>query len=187
MGTIERASSSGFLLVLLLAAATMLTGAKGCNDDPAEAEPTCRTTESESESEPAPGGLVSVTTGDLARTWRSESCGDRTYAREMVLLDGGTYVRVDLVSPCPPGARCVWSGILTYRGSWSFDGTAIAISGEQQVGATGGGDAFGPGPRKLIHQADPLMLVEPLASARCEYLPAEARDVGAELKMKAAE
>ena len=124
---------------------------------------------------------------ELAGTWSSASCGPRTYAREMVLLDGGTYVRVDLVSPCPPGAKCVWSGILSYRGSWAFDGTAIALSGEEQVGATGGGDNFGPGPRKLAYQADPVRLLNPLASATCEYESAPARDVTSYLKMSPVE
>ena len=140
--------------------------------------------------EPTGGGEA---TGDspapsdgIAGTWHSESCGKREYAREMVFLDGGTYVRFDLVSPCPPGAQCIWSGILNFRGGWTFDGTAIALNDEQQVGSAGGGDSFGPGPRKLIYQADPLRLLNPLASGTCEYAPADPRDVSAALKMKPA-
>jgi hypothetical protein len=212
MNTFEKLTRSGVLFATLLAAAALLGGPKGCDDDPAEDEgegaveapPAEEPTPAPSEEREKGKGDTDVTaddgagkpTGDggemetapeVVGTWSSASCGPRTYAREMVLLDGGTYVRVDLVSPCPPGAKCVWSGILSYRGSWAFDGTAIALSGEEQVGATGGGDTFGPGPRKLVYQADPLMLVEPLASARCEYLPADPRDVTSYLKMSAVE
>lgn len=212
MSTTEKLMRSSVLFMALLAAAALLGGPKGCDDDPAEDEGE-EAVEVPAADEPAPApseepekgkGDTDATTDDgagkptgdggeaetapeVAGTWSSASCGARTYAREMVLLDGGTYVRVDLVSPCPPGAKCVWSGILSYRGSWAFDGTAIALSGEEQVGATGGGDSFGPGPRKLVYQADPLMLAEPLASARCEYLPAEPRDVTSYLKMSPVE
>ncbi len=211
MRTMSRWTRAGLLSLLALCLVAMLGAPKGCGDDPAE-DDAAVTNETPPANEPAPDPAGERDPGDatgdaeggedagkpapvdapgtepeIARTWRSESCGARTYAREMVFLDGGTYVRVELVSPCPEGAMCVWSGILTYRGSWAFDGTAVALSGEQQVGATGGGDSFGPGPRKLIHQADPLMLFEPLASARCEYLPAQARDVTAELKMSVVE
>ena len=196
--------------VWLLAAAVMLGGPKGCDDDPAEedAEAAVEAPPAAEEPTPAPSeerekGDTETTvddgagkpTGDgggepeateLAGTWSSASCGARTYAREVILLDGGTFVRLDLVSPCPPDAKCVWAGIIGYRGDWTHDGTAIALSGEQRLGS-GGGDAAGPGPRKLVVQADPPRLLNPLASGTCEYERAEDRNVSSYLKMSPAE
>ena len=71
-------------------------------------------------------GLVSFT-----GTWSSSECGARSYPREVTLVAGGTYNGRDLVSPCPPNARCVWSGVVTFGGTWRQDGAVVGLSEER--------------------------------------------------------
>jgi hypothetical protein len=52
-------------------------------------------------------------------TWTSAPCGERTWARTIVFEEGGAYHGTDPVSPCPPGARCIWSGVIEFRGTWA--------------------------------------------------------------------
>jgi hypothetical protein len=40
----------------------------------------------------------------------------------------GTFVKRDLVSPCPPDAVCFWSGIVTNTGTWNVGGTAVNLA-----------------------------------------------------------
>jgi hypothetical protein len=61
------------------------------------------------------------TTGSSQRIyglWSSESCKARAYARELSLNEDGSYTGHDLVSPCPRGAQCSWTGIVTWGGTW---------------------------------------------------------------------
>jgi hypothetical protein len=81
--------------------------------------------------------------GSLLGTWMSPSCGERKYARQIDFADGGTFSSADLVSPCPPNARCVWSGIVNRRGTYSVSGGKIALT------ATGGGPQGKPLPESL--------------------------------------
>jgi len=46
----------------------------------------------------------------------AEPCGERAFVREIDLQPGTRFTARDLVSPCPPGVRCVWSGIVTRTG-----------------------------------------------------------------------
>ncbi len=101
-------------------------------------------------------------TGSLAGSWSSPSCGARTYERILVLTDGGAFTATDRVSPCPPGARCVWSGIITREGTWtSADGRlALTVTSE-------GKGAGKPLPASLLVEGDSL--AEEDGSARCAY------------------
>jgi hypothetical protein len=54
-----------------------------------------------------------------AGTYRSASCGTRKYARVVHLSAPNKIQMDDLVSPCPPGARCMWSGIVVRTGTYS--------------------------------------------------------------------
>ena len=68
------------------------------------------------------------TTVTLLGQWSSEKCGNRPYARDLTIEEDGTYVGHDFVSPCPWGARCEWSGIVTYGGNWMrVDDTVILM------------------------------------------------------------
>lgn len=73
--------------------------------------------------------------------WMSPECGERTYARTLELAADGTFVVRDLVSPCPEGATCVWSGIVERRGTYTAtnDGIALVLAD----------DTKGPGAKPL--------------------------------------
>lgn len=64
----------------------------------------------------------------LAGTWTSPSCGERKYERELTFSADGTYAARDLVSPCPKGVACVWSGIVERKGTWTVSGADVALA-----------------------------------------------------------
>jgi hypothetical protein len=45
----------------------------------------------------------------------------------LTLQPDGTYEMVDLVSPCPPGTQCIWSGIVTSSGTWEALGPSANL------------------------------------------------------------
>ena len=61
-------------------------------------------------------------------TWTSPECGERTYERRITLNPDFTFVGEDLVSPCPPDVACIWSGIVTWSGSWAVEGPALQLT-----------------------------------------------------------
>lgn len=56
----------------------------------------------------------------------SSACEGRDYVRELTLADGRFEAR-DLVSPCPEGSTCVWSGIVTRKGDAMLDSGKIVL------------------------------------------------------------
>ena len=52
--------------------------------------------------------------------WTSNPCGERRYVRVVELRPKGVAVVHDRVSPCPPDVACVWSGIISYEGTWEL-------------------------------------------------------------------
>lgn len=83
-------------------------------------------------------------------TWVSDACGGRKYQRVLVLKKGGVAGGQDNVSPCPKGARCVWSGIVPISGSWKLEGDtlrlALTASGGHQVAPLPGILTWSSGP-----------------------------------------
>ncbi len=63
-------------------------------------------------------------------TWVSPSCGERSYERQITLNPDFSFVGQDLVSPCPPGASCVWSGVVSWKGTWNIEGPRLALNEE---------------------------------------------------------
>ena len=74
-----------------------------------------------------PANDASAPVGD----WVSASCGQRTYAREISLAKDGSFVARDLVSPCPPGKMCVWSGIVDRSGKWAMKESTVILTIEK--------------------------------------------------------
>ncbi len=70
-------------------------------------------------------------------TWHSMSCGERAYARELTFDVTGTYTGKDLVSPCPPNARCIWSGVVTFSGTWVVEGSEVVLTETSSDNAAG--------------------------------------------------
>ena len=61
-------------------------------------------------------------------SWYSSSCLERAYTRGLVMYPNGTFTASDLVSPCPKGAQCIWSGIVTRAGTWQLDRGMIELT-----------------------------------------------------------
>lgn len=111
---------------------------------------------------PAPAQLPAEP--DLAGSWSSAGCGGRAYERRIELRADGTFSAEDLVSPCPPGARCVWSGVVVRRGTWKMQKAAIALTAEPVTGPAPGA----PFPTELaIDAGAPVEMGS--AGARCAY------------------
>lgn len=95
--------------------------------------------------EPIPGPTVSTLLGDAPGItylgqWTSKACPTRAFARNILFEDDGNYAAADLISPCPVGTQCAWSGISLYQGIWSQQGETI------ETRDMGGTAAAGPHP-----------------------------------------
>ncbi len=75
-----------------------------------------------------------ATADGIVGAWENGSCGERKYRRRIELFAGGRFTAVDEVAPCPPGARCVWSGIIRWQGTWVLEDRVIAITVEPAKG-----------------------------------------------------
>ena len=104
---------------------------------------------------------------DLSGAWRGEACGDRTYPRELVFTKDQRFESNDLVSPCPPGVACVWSGIVTRSGAWSVEQTTILLKADLPKDAPSGpASAVAPLPEQLTRAHDILKDTEGCAYRR---------------------
>ena len=102
----------------------------------AETPPPAPPAEAAPASPPAPA-TVPTLLGDapgvaFVGNWTSPSCGGRAYARNIHFEADQGYAGIDLVSPCPKGTTCVWSGIVGYAGIWKQEGTKLLL---REIGA----------------------------------------------------
>src|SRR5688572_27968113 len=104
----------------------------------APAPPQVRPPRSDPGPAPAPAPPGTAPAPDLVGAWSSASCAERGYERRIELRPDGTFSAEDLVSPCPPGARCMWSGIVSCRGRWKNERVAIALTAEPVPGPAPG-------------------------------------------------
>jgi hypothetical protein len=77
--------------------------------------------------EPESGQPPAATPASIVGTWSSPSCGERKYIREIAFANDGTFRSDDLVSPCPKGVTCVWSGIVTRAGTYSATADRVTL------------------------------------------------------------
>lgn len=98
----------------------------------------------------------------LAGTWASPSCGGRAYERVVVLREG-TFTASDRVSPCPPGAACVWSGVVERAGRYELQGDEVRLVVER------GGDAKAGVALPAALKLEGGALVEVEGTTRCVY------------------
>ena len=75
----------------------------------------------------APTTIPTAGAGSLVGTWESASCGARAYARNLTFADATTFTAQDLVSPCPKGATCVWSGIIARSGTYKTQKDIVTL------------------------------------------------------------
>lgn len=110
----------------------------GCSSSPPTGAPVTASETSTATRPPeaapsSPGSPPATPSGNrtLVGLWASPRCGDRGYERTLELQEGGHFVAHDRVSPCPPGAQCVWSGIVTRGGTWSVVGPSLLLTVEK--------------------------------------------------------
>lgn len=87
---------------------------------------------------------------NLVGTWDSPTCGARTYARTLTFVDAAAFSAQDLVSPCPKGTTCVWSGIINRSGSYRIEKDLVTLT----VGKTSTGPAKTDFPTTLTLDAN---------------------------------
>ncbi len=103
-------------------------------NEPVVDEPAAEPTENPDGKDEAKAIDGPVPTGD----WVSASCGERTYERRLSFFDERrTFEGQDLVSPCPEGTQCAWSGIVTYNGRWWPTDTGIGLDELNRSGDQG--------------------------------------------------
>ncbi|XXX80489.1 hypothetical protein WMF30_17145 [Sorangium sp. So ce134] len=71
-------------------------------------------------------------------TWRSAACGSRKYERVLSFAKGGSFTAEDRVSPCPPRAACIWSGIIQRKGAFKRSGDTLSLSVSEASQGPGG-------------------------------------------------
>lgn len=64
----------------------------------------------------------------LDGTWESASCGSRTYPRRITFAEAANFTAEDLVSPCPKGVSCIWSGIIRRQGTYKLEKDTIELT-----------------------------------------------------------
>ena len=97
--------------------------------------------------------------------FHSASCGSRNYARELEFRQDGTFTAKDLMSPCPLGASCVWSGIMERSGTFVVRDATLTLT------VTKGGELGGAQPLPLTLTLERGNLVEAIANSTCAYAP----------------
>ncbi len=114
-------------MTLLLAPLLALFLSLGCATDPA-LPPTSDLGFPTDTSAPKVSTLLGDAPGIVfTGEWTSAGCGGRAYPRNLVLVANGTYAGIDLVSPCPSGATCAWSGIAGFAGVWKQEGKKVLL------------------------------------------------------------
>lgn len=81
--------------------------------------------------------------------WTSTGCEGRSYARNIRFESENTWAAIDLVSPCPTGTTCSWSGLVTFSGIWKIQGQELLT---REVGGTT--QTGGPHPTKFVATKD---------------------------------
>ncbi|MFO8072871.1 MAG: hypothetical protein R6V85_13440 [Polyangia bacterium] len=164
----KRAVSIGISIATGLLAAACGSASNG---SPGGASPETGTTEPGASSAAARDvdperGAAGVVEPGLLGAWENSSCGERKYRRRIEFFADGRFSALDEVAPCPPGAQCVWSGIVRWQGSWKIDGDLIElepkpIEGERPL--ENPPDAF------VVLGRDPYSIGEKTGELVCPY------------------
>jgi len=114
-----RFARSSLVVIALL---TLVSGCSRAGKAPADKSSADNSPSPARAGEPAP-----TTTAGWLGSWRGGACGKRTYARDIELRAGGAVTVHDRVSPCPPKVACVWSGIVSFEGTWTLTGRRVTL------------------------------------------------------------
>jgi hypothetical protein len=155
-----------------LAAACGTTGATGGASETDGAKAAPRPEPAAPGSEPAatvalaaPVKAEPAAKAPFSGSFESGACGTRAYPRKITFHADGRFAALDMVAPCPAGARCVWSGIIDWSGSWKIAErrvvlTMSAIAGKQPEHV--------PAEFELIGE-DPWSIAEKDGATLCPY------------------
>jgi hypothetical protein len=64
---------------------------------------------------------------DVTGMWENSSCGERKYKRTINFVKEGRFNAMDEIAPCPPEKKCVWSGIVLWRGTWFLQDRSVKL------------------------------------------------------------
>lgn len=106
------------------------------------------------------------TSAELVGEWKSPPCGARKYERRITFAKDGSFTAQDLVSPCPKGVVCVWSGIIDTKGTWKQEGNTIHLTTASQSSGPKVGSPF---PTTLTFDPAKKVLTESADGATCSY------------------
>jgi len=139
----------------------------GCTSaaPPAPASVDVRSAPSSSTAATAAAPEAAASTSEWQGSWVSQPCGDRKYPRQLNLDADGTFIMTDLISPCPPGAKCIWSGVVARKGTWSVTGSRADLVYDPAGSAASNGKGT-PAPAVLQWDADKKA---PAESTECVY------------------
>ncbi len=108
--------------------------------------------------------------GAVVATWLGEPCGERAYPRELTFTPDFRYHGRDLISPCPEGVTCIWSGILEYTGTWQGDANLITLHEESAQSSEQGQ----PRPTAMRHTHSGHLTTEPREGVICGFTKQDA-------------
>ena len=118
---------------------------------------------------PPPPEAGAEAPGAIVATWLGEPCGERAYPRELTFTPDFRYHGRDLVSPCPEGASCIWSGVVEFSGTWEGNSQFITLSEEKAID----GDKAQPRPTTLRHMHSGHLTSEPKEGVICSFTKQE--------------
>lgn len=115
-------------------------------------------------------GVTPAAGTTLVGTWESPSCGDRAYARRITFAEAAaaTFTAEDLVSPCPKGTQCIWSGIINRSGTYKTEKDIVTLT----VSKTSTGPAKTQFPATLTLDASRTPIEAGSDGKPCAYKPA---------------
>lgn len=108
---------------------------------------------------------------NLVGTWESASCGGRAYPRSLTFADATSFNAQDLVSPCPKGTQCIWSGIITRSGTYKTEKDLVTLT----TAKTSNGPAKTQFPTTLTLDASRSPVEAGTDGKPCVYRQASAR------------
>lgn len=82
-------------------------------------------------------GKGKTPTGAPDRSVAGRWTAKRKWVVELQFDAQGTFEKSDLVSPCPPNARCIWSGVVVNRGTYEVHGADLRLSYKSTDGKMG--------------------------------------------------
>ncbi len=138
---------------------TLLLLALACATDPTTPAPTALEVATSGAARPAVDvPTVPTMLGDTPGVaflgdWTSAPCEGRAFSRNLRFEKENAYAGRDLVSPCPPGTECVWSGIVAYAGIWKQEGNKLYL---REIGSPTA--AGSPHPTEVISTVDGTLL-----------------------------